>query len=379
MGDKLGFAIIGCGRISSKHVEGIINNHQEARLVGVSDLVEEKMDDLVEFYNNYFNENNIETSTDELEELKNNKIKKYKDYKKLLENEDIDVVTIATESGYHPEIAIKSLKADKHVIVEKPMALSITDADKMIEVAEKRNLKLSVCHQNRFNPTIQELRSALEEDRFGKLVHAVASVRWNRNEAYFNMDDWHGTLDLDGGILMNQCIHNIDMLRWMMGDVERITAETDTFLRDIETEDAGVAVLRFKNGAVGIIEGTVCVYPRNLEETFNIFGENGTVRVAGIAMNEIIDWNFADGSDNEAEEMKEANYETDTVYGYGHNLLFADVIEAIKEDKKPLIDGREGKKAVEVILAIYKSSRTGQSVEFPLEDYSTTTGVDLDE
>jgi len=207
MKDKLGFAIIGCGRISSKHVEGVINNYQEARLVAVSDLVEEKMDESIEFYNNYLNENNLETSTDELEELKNNRIKKYNDYRELLENEDIDVVTIATESGYHPEIAIEALKADKHVIVEKPMALSIADADKMIEVAEERNLKLSVCHQNRFNPTIQELRSALEEDRFGKLVHAVASVRWNRNEAYFNMDDWHGTLALDGGILMNQCIH----------------------------------------------------------------------------------------------------------------------------------------------------------------------------
>jgi len=321
-------------------------------------------------------EKDLNLDKKELDKLKNNEIEKYKDYQELLDNEVIDVVTIATESGYHPEITKDVLDANKHVIVEKPMALSIKDAEEMIELANKKDLKLSVCHQNRFNPTIQKLRNAVEDNRFGKLVHGVASVRWNRNDEYYNMDDWHGTLELDGGILMNQCIHNIDMLRWMMGDVERLSAETDTFLRDIETEDAGMAVLRFKNGAVGLIEGTVCVYPRNLEETFNLFGEKGTVRVAGIAMNEIRDWNFADGEKNEAEKMKETNYETESVYGYGHNLLFEDVIEAIKKDRKPLVDGIEGKKAIEVILAMYKSSRTGKSVEFPLEDYSTTTGVE---
>lgn len=376
MTKKMNFAIIGCGRISPKHIEGVINNHQEANLIAVSDLVVEKMDKAIDYYNEYLNAEDLNIANKRLTELKENKIKKYKDYKELLKDDAIDVVTIATESGYHPEITKNALKADKHVIVEKPMALSMKDADEMIELAKKRDLKLSVCHQNRFNPTIKKLRSALEEQRFGRLVHGVASVRWNRNEAYYNMDDWHGTLALDGGILMNQCIHNIDMLRWMMGDIERLTAETDTFLRDIETEDAGFAVVRFKNGAVGMIEGTVCVHPRNLEETFNLFGEKGTVRVAGIAMNEIIDWNFADGADNEVEKMKEANYETESVYGYGHNLLFADVIEAIKEDTKPLVDGIEGKKAIEVILAMYKSSRTGKSVEFPLKDYSTTTGVE---
>lgn len=370
--DSFGFAIIGCGRISKKHVEGIINNYKDARLVAVSDIVPEKMDAAIHFYEQYIQENEL----DEMEELSKVKIKKYRDYKELLQDENIDIVTIATESGYHPEITIDALNAGKHVIVEKPMALSTRDADRMIETAEERGLKLSVCHQNRFNPTIQRLREALEEDRFGRLVHAVASVRWNRNDDYYNMDNWHGTLELDGGILMNQCIHNIDMLRWMMGDVERVMAETDTFLRDIETEDAGMAVVRFKNGAIGLIEGTVCVYPRNLEETFNIFGEKGTVRVAGIAMNEIIDWKFADSKPGEEEKMKEANYETDTVYGYGHNLLFKDMIDSIREDRKPLVDGVEGKKAVELILAIYKSARTGKPVTFPLGDYSTTTGVE---
>ncbi|ADL13618.1 Gfo/Idh/MocA family protein [Acetohalobium arabaticum] len=372
MNNRLGFGIIGCGRISPKHVEGIINNYDEAELVAVSDLVPEKMDEAVDYFKEYIEDD--ERLKKEINADQN--IKKYEDYKELLKDDEVDVVTIATETGYHAEITIDALNAGKHVIVEKAMALSTKDADRMIETADKKGLKLAVCHQNRFNPTVQQLREALQKDRFGRLVHAVASVRWNRNDEYYNMDDWHGTLALDGGILMNQCIHNIDMLCWMMGDVERVTAETDTFLRDIETEDAGMAVVRFKNGAIGLIEGTVCVYPRNLEETFNIFGEQGTVRLAGIAMNEIIDWKFADGAEDEAEKMKEANYETDTVYGYGHNLLFGDMIDAIREDRKPLVDGREGKKAMELVLAIYKSARIGQPIELPLEDYSTTTGVE---
>ncbi|WP_408955111.1 Gfo/Idh/MocA family protein [Natroniella sp. ANB-PHB2] len=375
MNDKLGFAIIGCGRISPKHVEGVINNYDQAKLVAVSDIVSEKMDKAINYFVDYIEESDELTGKIDSKQ----EIKKYQDYKELLEDDEIDIVTIATETGFHAEITIDALNAGKHVIVEKAIALSTEDADRMIETADQQGLKLAVCHQNRFNPTVQRLREALEEDRFGRLVHAVASIRWNRNDEYYNMDEWHGTLALDGGILMNQCIHNIDLLCWMMGDVERVTAETDTFLRDIETEDAGMAVVRFKSGAIGLIEGTVCVYPRNLEETFNIFGQQGTVRLAGIAMNEIMDWKFADGDEEEAEKMKEANYETDTVYGYGHNLLFGDMIEAVREDRKPLVDGREGKKAMELILAIYKSARTGQPIELPLGDYSTTTGVEIDE
>lgn len=371
MQNKLNFGIIGCGRISNKHIEGVLNNHQEAQLVAVADLVEEKTERAAEFYHDYLNRNELELARDVLSELQGQKIRKYSGHKELLQDEEIDVVTVATESGNHPQVTKDALRADKHVIVEKPMALSINEAEEMIELAERKNRKLSVCHQNRFNPTIQKLREAVEGGRFGKLVHGVASVRWNRDDEYYNMDVWHGTLEQDGGILMNQCIHNIDMLRWMMGDVKRVSAETDRFLRDIETEDAGVAVVRFESEAVGLIEGSVCVYPENLEETLNLFGSEGTVRVAGIAMNEILDWNFADGSENEEEEVQKISYQTDTVYGYGHNLLFEDVISAIKEDCQPLVDGEEGKNAVELVLGIYKSSATGEPVEFPLESYST--------
>jgi len=372
---KLNFGIIGCGRISSKHIEGVLNNHENARLVAVSDLVESKMDDAVSFYREYLEGGNLQVGSNTLSELKNQEIRKYEGHQALLEDEEVDVVTVATESGYHPEVTKDALNAGKHVIVEKPMALSIADTDEMIRLADEKDRKLSVCHQNRFNPTVQKLREAKEKDRFGKLVHAQASIRWNRNDEYYNMDDWHGTLDLDGGILMNQGIHNIDLLRWMMGDVKRVSAETDTFLRDIETEDAGMAVIRFKNGSIGIIEGTVCIYPENLEETFNIFGEKGTVRLAGIAMNEIMDWNFVDGPEGEKEEMKKVSYQTDTVYGYGHNLLFEDVIEAIEQDREPLVNGLEGKKAIELVLGVYKSDRQNKPVEFPLKDYSTTTDV----
>ncbi len=374
--EKLGFAIIGCSGISSKHIEGIIRNYKDANLIAVCDLYEDKMDEAIDNYYNYSKENKSDFNEEVIKIMKNNKIKKYKDYNKLLNDTEINVVTIATDSGTHPGIAKDVLNAGKHVIVEKPMALSTKDADEMIKLAEKKGLKLSVCHQNRFNPVIQKLKEAIDDDRFGKLVHAVASVRWNRNDEYFNKDAWHGTLDRDGGIFLNQCIHYIDMLFWMMGDVKRLTAETDTFLRDIEIEDAGVASLRFRNGAIGLIEGTVCVYPRNLEETFSIFGEKGTVRLSGAAMNKVLDWKFADAVDNEEEKMKQGGFEKVNIYGYGHNLLFKDVIDSIRDDRKPLVDGREGKKAIETILAMYKSSRTGKPVEFPLGDYSTTTGVE---
>lgn len=367
MSNQLNFAIIGCGRISKKHIEGIIHNYQEALLTTVSDLVPDKMQQAVDYYSNYLRKSVFD--------IAENQLKKYQNYQELLNDERVNVVTIATESGYHPQIAMDALNAGKHVIVEKPMALSTGDADKMNQLAREKNLKLAVCHQNRFNPTVQKLRKALDNGRFGRLLYALASVRWNRNDDYYKMDDWHGTLALDGGILMNQCIHNIDLLQWMLGGVTRVYAETDTFLRKIETEDTGLAVIRFNNGAIALIEGTVCIYPHNLEETFSIFGEKGTVRVAGMAMNEILDWKFADTKPAEEEMIKTANYEVEAVYGYGHNLLFKDFIRAVKENRKPLVDGEEGKKAVELILGIYKSARLRQPVQFPLGAYSTTSGV----
>ena len=336
---KLKFAIIGCGRISYKHIEALINNVKEAELAAVCDIVEEKA---------------IERKRQYEEAIENANVKVYTDYIKMLDNEEIDAVSICTESGYHAKHSIDCLKRGKHVLVEKPMALSIKDADEMIKLARDNNLKLGVCHQNRFNPPIQKLRRAIEEGRFGKLINGTARILWTRDDNYYKQAPWRGTKELDGGTLMNQCIHNIDLLQWMMGsEVERIHCERGTFLRNIEMEDFGAILIRFKNGTIGIVEGSACVYPKNLEETLSIFGEKGTVIIGGLAVNEIKTWQFADERDYDKEDR---STEIDSVYGKGHTPLYKDFIDAINNDREPLINGEEGKKALEIILRAYEES-----------------------
>ncbi len=356
---KMKFAIIGCGRIALKHVEGIINNNEEAELVATCDLLEELA---IKKANKYKNE---------IESI--NEIKVYIDYKKMIDEIDIDVVTIATESGYHAEIAMYCMNKGKHVIVEKPMALSTTDAEKMIECARDNTVKLCISHQNRFNPSIQKLRKAVEKGRFGRLINGTARILWNRNMDYYNQAPWRGTWHLDGGTLMNQCIHNIDLLQWMLGgEIESVYSQCDTFLRDIEGEDFGTIIARFKNGAIGLVEGSACVYPKNLKETLDLFGEKGTVSIGGIAVNNIEVWRFADSTDDEDTIISEIKEEVDSVYGFGHTPLFKDMIDAIKNDREPLINGEEGKKSIDIILAAYKSRLTEQPVKFPIGEFSTT-------
>lgn len=355
---KLRFAIIGCGRISYKHIEALINNGEEATLVATCDILKENAE---------VRKNEYKTKFDAKVE-----VNVYTDYKDMLKNEEIDVVTIATESGYHPEIAMYCMNKGKHVICEKPMALSIEDADKMIKCAKNNNVKLCICHQNRFNKPIQKLRKAVEENRFGRLVNGTARILWNRNMGYYQQAPWRGTWKLDGGTLMNQCIHNIDLLQWMMGgEIDTVYAQCDTFLRDIEAEDFGAIMIRFKNGAIGVIEGSACVYPKNLEETLSIFGESGTVCIGGLAVNKIETWRFADEKDNENEILKEQEGDPDSVYGFGHIPLFKDMIESINNNRKPLVSGEEGKKGMSIILAAYKSRLTGLPVKFPMDDFST--------
>jgi len=334
---KLKFAIIGCGRISYKHVEALINNVKEAELVAVCDIAEERA---------------IERKKQYEEAINNSNIKVYTNYIKMLENEEIDAISICTESGFHARHSIDCLNRGKHVLVEKPMAMSIKDADEMIKIARDNNLKLGVCHQNRFNPSIQKLRRAIEEGRFGKLINGTARILWTRDDNYYKQAPWRGTKELDGGTLMNQCIHNIDLLQWMMGsEVERVHCERGTFLRNIEMEDFGAILIRFKNGTIGIVEGSACVYPKNLEETLSIFGEKGTVVIGGLAVNEIKTWIFADERDYDKEDT---NTEVDNVYGKGHIPLYKDFIDAINNNKEPLISGEEGKKAVDIVLRAYE-------------------------
>jgi len=353
---KLKIAIIGCGRISYKHVEAITEN--EIELAAVCDVVEVNAIDKRDKYVKVIGENaDVEV---------------YIDYKEMLNKVDIDLVSIATESGYHSEIAMYCMNKGKHVIVEKPMALSILDADRMIECARKNNVKLCISHQNRFNEPVQQLRHAIEENRFGILVNGSARILWNRGRGYYSQAPWRGTWELDGGTLMNQCIHNIDLLQWMMGgEVDTVYAQCGTFLRDIEGEDFGAIIIRFKNGAIGIIEGSACVYPSNLEETLSIFGETGTVSIGGLAVNSIKTWRFKDLKDTEEEILKKQRGDPDTVYGFGHIPLFKDMIDAINMDREPLVNGEEGKKGMSIVLAAYKSRLTGLPVKFPIGDFST--------
>lgn len=298
----------------------------------------------------------------------------YTDYRQVLADLKPSIVTIATESGYHPRIAIDCLEAGAHVVVEKPMALSTADADAMIAAADKAGKKLAVCFQNRFNAPVQKMRAAQEAGRFGRLLHGMVQVRWNRNEAYYAEAPWRGTWALDGGTLMNQCTHGIDLLQWMMGeDAVRVQAQTRRYLRPIEAEDFGAAIIEFKSGAVGIIEGTADIYPTNLNETLSLFGQRGSVVIGGLAVNKIETWRFADAEivgDTEASVLNPNEKDPPTVYGFGHTALFRDVVDAISQNREPLVSGRRGKKALEIILAIYKSQKTGLPVDLPC-DFST--------
>lgn len=344
----ISFAIIGCGRISYKHVEAIVNNHSEARLIAVCDIIEERARNKAEEYVEKMKLQGITVVVPTI----------YTQYEKLLKESKVDIVTIATESGKHAQISIDAMNEGKHVIVEKPMAMSIEDADRMIEVSEKNNVKLCVCHQNRFNPPIQKLRQAVEEGRFGRIIAGNARVLWNRNEDYYKQAPWRGTKEQDGGCLMNQCIHNIDLLQWMLGgEVEQVNAMLGNFTHPyIEMEDYGSLQIRFKNGAIGNVEGTVCVYPQNLEETLTILGEKGTVGIGGKAVNKVQVWQFEDGKDTLEQIQQECNEEVENVYGWGHTILFMKVIQSIIYNKKLYIDGYEGKKAIKIVLESYKHS-----------------------
>lgn len=349
------YALIGCGRIATNHVTAAVNNNLE--IVAVCDVVPEKMETILEKHN-----------------LADDKsIKRYTDYKKMLEENDLELVSIATESGKHAAIALDAIDAGVNVIIEKPMAMNMADAEEIIKRAAEKHVKVSACHQNRFNVAIQEVRKAIEGDRFGKLSHASINVRWNRNKGYYDQAPWRGTWEEDGGCLMNQCIHGIDLLRWMMGDevVEVYGATRQQFHDYLEAEDVGVAVVKFKNGAIGTIEGTTNVYPQNLEETLYLFGENGTVKVGGKSTNTIDVWDFKDET-AEDQKNKGLEEETSNVYGNGHTSLFADVIEAIKEDRAPYVDGVAGRNALEMVLAIYKSQKEGAPVMLPLTDFAST-------
>lgn len=349
------YALIGCGRIATNHIKAVLNNQLE--LVAMCDVVPEHIETLLEKHN--------------LSDRKD--IKRYTDYKKMITENSLDLVAIATESGVHAQIALDCIDHGIHCIIEKPIAMSIQDADEIIKRSEEKGVKVSACHQNRFNIAVQEMRKALEEGKFGKLSHGSIHVRWNRNEEYYKQASWRGKWATDGGALMNQCIHGIDLLRWMMGDeVSEVFGLTRQQYHDyLEAEDVGVAVVKFNNGSIGTIEGTTNVYPQNLEETLYLFGQTGTVKLGGKSTNNIDVWKFADADYDEIHKqgLEEA---TSNVYGNGHTSLYADVIKAIDEDRKPYVDAVAGRNALELVLAIYKSQKEGVPVKLPLTDFKST-------
>ena len=346
------YALIGCGRISVNHIQAALNNNLE--IVGICDLLKERMQEKKEMF----------------PDIKD--VHEYTDYIEMIEKEKPELVAIATESGKHAKIALDCIRHGINVIIEKPIALSMHDAKEIIEEAKKYNVKVCANHQNRFNKAIQKMRHAIEEDKFGKLFHATAHICWNRGKQYYDQAPWRGTWEQDGGALMNQCIHDIDLLRWMMGnEVDEVYAYTDRLNHDyIDAEDLGVALVKFKNGSYGMIEGTTNVYPKNLEETLYIFGENGTAKAGGSSVNKLEVWRF-DGEDEQA-ALDEFSEEHKNVYGLGHTPLYADMIDAIKNNRAPYVDGEAGMRALEMVLAIYLSAKENRPVKLPLDESVST-------
>ena len=300
------YALIGCGRISVNHIQAAINNNLE--IVGLCDILPER----------------IKEKKEKFPQIKD--VHEYSDFIEMIEKEKPELVAIATESGKHAGIAIECLKRKVNVIIEKPIALSIADANKIIETAKENNVKACACHQNRFNKAIQKIRGAIEDNKFGRLFHGCAHIRWNRGPQYYEQATWRGTWEQDGGALMNQCIHDIDLLRWMMGnEIDEVFAYTDNLNHDyIDAEDLGIALVKFKNGSYGIIEGTTNIYPKNLEETLYIFGEKGTAKAGGSSVNKLEVWNFE--GDDSAEVLNENSEVHENVYGLGHTPLYKDMI-----------------------------------------------------
>lgn len=345
------YALIGCGRVSHNHIEAARANSLE--ITALCDIAEGRALESIRKYS-------LGAAA-------------YTDYKLMLAERAPELVAVATDSGLHAQIALDCIAAGCNVIIEKPIALSLADADRIIEASDRAGTVVSACHQNRFNSSVQKIRQAVESGRFGRLYYGVTSIRWARGDDYYEQAAWRGTWAMDGGTLMNQCIHNIDLLRWMMGDdVSEVMAYTDRLNHDyIQAEDLGIALVRFKNGSYGIIEGTTDIFPKNLEETLYLFGEKGIVKAGGQSVNVIEEWHFADSLDDPSYVMGNYNENPPNVYGYGHTPLYADVIDAIQNDREPYVTAEAGKRALEMVLAIYKSAAEGRPVKLPLENCST--------
>jgi UDP-N-acetyl-2-amino-2-deoxyglucuronate dehydrogenase len=343
-GRKIRIALVGCGRISDKHFEAIEKHKDRLELVGVCDTNPERL----------------------AESTQRTGVAGYSELGDLLEGSDAELVVLATPSGLHPEQTCRIANAGRHVMTEKPMATRWKDGLRMVEACDNAGVRLFVVKQNRRNSTLQLLKRAVEEKRFGRIYMVVINVFWTRPQAYYDMDAWRGTWEFDGGALMNQASHYVDLLDWLIGPIESLQAYTGTLARDIEVEDTASMNIRWRSGAMGSMNVTMLTYPKNLEGSITILGEKGTVRVGGVAVNEIQHWEFLEPHEDDA-KIQAASYETTSVYGFGHPLYYDNVIRTLNGEAKSETDGREGLRSLEVLIAAYLSARDGKRISLPLQ------------
>jgi UDP-N-acetyl-2-amino-2-deoxyglucuronate dehydrogenase len=336
-------ALVGCGRISKNHVEAI-KRIDGLELVSVCDS----------------NEARAKAVGDPLG------IPAYGSYEKMLKEVDCDLVAISTPSGLHPVQGVIAARAGKHVVTEKPMAISLKGADELVRACDEAHVHLFVVKQNRLNPPVQRLKKAVDSGRFGRLYLANCTVRWTRPQEYYDQAPWRGTWEFDGGAFMNQASHYVDLIQWIVGPVESVMARTATLARKIETEDTGVAILKFRSGALGVIEVTMLTYPNNMEGSITVLGEKGSVKIGGTAVNKVERWEFADSEPGD-EEARTMESNPPNIYGYGHEGYYRNVLAVLRGEAKPDTDGRAGRKSLELILGIYESAKTGCEVPLPLK------------
>jgi UDP-N-acetyl-2-amino-2-deoxyglucuronate dehydrogenase len=335
-------ALVGCGRISKNHFDAIAKV-DGLRLSAVSDSVADRARDAGEAQG----------------------VAWFASYDEMLKKAECDVVAIATPSGLHAAQGVAAAMAGKHVITEKPMAISLDQADALVDATDRAGVRLFVVKQNRLNPAIQLLKRAVDKQRFGRIFLANTTVRWNRPQEYYDAASWRGTWEFDGGAFMNQASHYVDLIQWLVGPVESVIAKTATQARRIEAEDSGVAVLKFRGGAIGVIEVNVLTYPRNLEGSITIIGEKGTAKIGGTSVNRVEHWLFSDYDDDD-KLIEAAATAPPSVYGFGHEGYYRNVLSVLRGAAEPETDGRAGRKSLELLLGIYQSAKTGRDVPLPL-------------
>ncbi|HZI40189.1 MAG TPA: Gfo/Idh/MocA family oxidoreductase [Gemmatimonadaceae bacterium] len=341
-GGEFKVALVGCGRISRNHFEAL-HKIEGLTLTAVCDIVPDRARAAAE-------QQGVDAFTA---------------YEELLQRADCDVVSVCTPSGLHPAQGAMAARAGKHVITEKPMAITLGQADELVRACDEAGVFLFVVKQNRLNPPIQLLRRAVDKGRFGRIFLANTTVRWQRPQEYYDAAPWRGTWEFDGGAIMNQASHYVDLIQWLVGPVESVMAKTATLARHIEAEDSGVALLKFRSGALGVIEVNVLTYPRNLEGSITILGEKGSVKIGGTAVNRVEHWQFADYDDDD-KLIDAANTNPPNVYGFGHEGYYRNVLSVLRGEAQPQTDGRAGRKSLELILGIYESAKIGREVPIPL-------------